>query len=136
MLIAVSKRRSDLIAQIENAAETLLESVEERYTTDSTRSVDAIDVIRQKLSDLQEQLETTYPERKSQRPKNPEAIKLNALTKLRRQAEIISNVNNELEELKSEADQALSNILDNQVNQVLSKILDNQVNQSTVQDPR
>jgi hypothetical protein len=115
VLISVSKRRSDLMARIEDMTETLLENVEEQYTTDSTKSVEVINIIKSKLSELQIQLETTYSERKSQRPKNPEAIRLNALTKLRRQAEIISNVNNELEELKLDADHALSRILAMQV---------------------
>ncbi|KAK2165076.1 hypothetical protein LSH36_55g06041 [Paralvinella palmiformis] len=115
VLIAISKRREELVSRIEDMVETLLESVEEHHSTDSTESVNTISAVKDKLSELQAQLKETCSDIEIKMAQQTEAIQLNALTKLRRQAEIISNVNNELEELKQEADRALTNILDTQL---------------------
>ena len=106
-LISINVQREEILARLEEYIEGLREYVEDQFISESTRAVEIVQSLKQKLIDLNNAL---GEESSGNRPDTPSVLR-----KLKRQAEIISNIANEMEELKSQADNQFQLILDKQL---------------------
>ena len=98
ILISINERREEIVSMIDAYIEGMQERIEDRYIDDSCRTVQAIQGAKTKLAELQANIA----------PCNEDEDLWN---RLKRQGETMSNIANEIEEIKSTTDIEISKVL-------------------------
>lgn len=98
LLIDVSARRDEIIVMMDAYIEGMQERLEDRYIDDACNAVQAIQAAKTKLAELQSFIAPNIDEE-------------DVWERLKRQGETMSNIANEIEEVKSTTDGAIADIM-------------------------